>query len=42
MHVRDIATEAHAGSSSVMRLIHKMGFDSYIDFKGYIKKATNR
>ncbi|MFC4651934.1 MurR/RpiR family transcriptional regulator [Lactococcus nasutitermitis] len=37
LHVRDIALEAHAGSSSVMRLIHKMGFDSYIDFKEYIK-----
>ncbi len=38
LHVRDIATEAHAGSSSVMRLIHKMGFNSYTDFKTYIKK----
>lgn len=38
LHVRDIANEAHAGASSVMRLIHKMGFESYIDFKNYVKK----
>lgn len=36
MRVRDIALEAHVGSSSVMRLIHKMGYDSYTDFKEYI------
>ncbi|MDM7643169.1 hypothetical protein QUF11_02480 [Lactococcus lactis] len=29
MRVRDIALEAHVGTSSVMRLIHKMGYDSY-------------
>ncbi|WP_374286951.1 MurR/RpiR family transcriptional regulator [Lactococcus sp.] len=40
MHVRDIATEAHAGSSSVMRLIHKMGFESFKDFKTYVKKQS--
>ena len=32
MRVRDIALEAHVGTSSVMRLIHKMGYDSYTDF----------
>ena len=36
MRVRDIALEAHVGTSSVMRLIHKMGYDSYTDFKEYI------
>ncbi len=28
--------EAHVVTSSVMRLIHKMGYDSYTDFKEYI------
>ena len=36
MRVRDIALEAHVVTSSVMRLIHKMGYDSYTDFKEYI------
>lgn len=38
MHVREIATQAHAGSSSVMRLIHKMGYNSFNEFKTYLKK----
>ena len=38
LHVRDIALEAHAGTSSVMRLIHKMGYESFTDFKDDIKK----
>lgn len=33
LHIRDIAREAHAGTSSVMRLIHKMGYNSYTEFK---------
>ncbi|MFZ2576118.1 MAG: MurR/RpiR family transcriptional regulator [Lactococcus hircilactis] len=38
MHVREIATQAHAGSSSVMRLIYKMGYNSFNEFKTYLKK----
>lgn len=41
MRVRDIALEAHVGTSSVMRLIHKMGYDSYTDFKEYIIDKKN-
>ncbi|MCL2113755.1 MAG: MurR/RpiR family transcriptional regulator [Streptococcaceae bacterium] len=37
MHVRDIALEAHAGSSSVMRLIHKLGYDSYYNFQEFVE-----
>lgn len=44
MRVRDIALEAHVGTSSVMRLIHKMGYDSYTDFKStlLIKRIGKR
>ena len=37
-HVRDIAQQAHVGTSSIMRLIHKMGYDSYTDFRDYVTK----
>lgn len=42
LHIRDIALEAHAGTSSVMRLVHKLGFSSYIDFKESIKKQSHQ
>ncbi|AYG01828.1 MurR/RpiR family transcriptional regulator [Lactococcus allomyrinae] len=38
LHVRDVASEAHAGTSSVMRLVHKMGYNSYTEFKEYVTK----
>lgn len=38
LHIRDIASEAHAGTSSVMRLVHKMGYNSYTEFKEYVTK----
>lgn len=33
MRVRDIATEAHVSNSSVMRFIHKLGYESFPEFK---------
>lgn len=38
MHVRDIALEAYAGASSVMRLIHKLGYHSYYQFQEFVEK----
>jgi DNA-binding MurR/RpiR family transcriptional regulator len=40
LHVRDIALQAHVGSSSVMRLIHKIGYDSYTDFKADVTRKV--
>ena len=40
MRVRDIAQGAHVSSSSVMRFIHKIGFNSFPEFKAYLKKIT--
>ncbi|WP_423188975.1 MurR/RpiR family transcriptional regulator [Alkalibacterium sp. f15] len=40
MRVREIAKESHTSSSSVMRFIRKIGFDSYNEFK-YSFKETN-
>ncbi len=37
MRVRDIAQNAHVSNSSVMRFIHKLGFNSFPEFKAYIK-----
>lgn len=37
MRVRDIAQNAHVSSSSVMRFIHKIGFNSFPEFKTYLK-----
>ena len=37
MRVRDIAQNAHVSSSSVMRFIHKIGFNSFPEFKAYLK-----
>lgn len=37
MRVRDIAKNAHVSSSSVMRFVHKIGFNSFPEFKAYIK-----
>lgn len=33
MRVRDIAAEAHVSNSSVMRFIHKLGYESFPEFK---------
>lgn len=33
LRVRDIAHEAHVSNSSVMRFIHKLGYDSFPEFK---------
>ena len=40
MRVRDIAQNAHVSSSSVMRFIHKIGFNSFPEFKAYLKNDT--
>lgn len=37
MRVRDIAQNAHVSNSSVMRFIHKIGFNSFPEFKAYLK-----
>lgn len=40
MRVRDIAQKTHVSNSSVMRFIHKMGFDSFPEFKTFIKNKN--
>lgn len=40
MRVRDIAKNAHVSNSSVMRFIHKIGFNSFPDFKAFIKNSN--
>ncbi|MBD5432058.1 MAG: MurR/RpiR family transcriptional regulator [Lactobacillus sp.] len=37
MRVRDIAQSSHVSNSSVMRFIHKIGFNSFPEFKAYLK-----
>lgn len=41
MRVRDIAQNAHVSNSSVMRFIHKIGFNSFPDFKAYFRDTNN-
>lgn len=41
MRVRDIAQGAHVSNSSVMRFIHKVGFNSFPEFKAYLKNNHN-
>lgn len=38
LHIRDIAQESHAGTSSVMRLIKKLGYTSYPVFQAFIQE----
>ncbi|MGT2784891.1 MurR/RpiR family transcriptional regulator [Streptococcus merionis] len=38
MRVRDIAKEAHVSSTSVFRFIQQIGFESFIDFRYYVKE----
>lgn len=40
MRVRDIAQNAHVSNSSVMRFIHKIGFNSFPEFKTYLKNEN--
>lgn len=42
MRVRDIANEAHVSNSSVMRFIHKLGYDSFPEFKVYFRSEQQR
>lgn len=37
MRVRDIAADAHVSSTSVFRFVQKVGFDSFPEFRFYIK-----
>ena len=37
MRVRDIADDAHVSSTSVFRFVQKVGFDSFPEFRFYIK-----
>ena len=39
MRVRDIATESHTSSSSVMRFIRKVGYESYTEFRTHFKTS---
>ncbi|MGO1492396.1 MAG: MurR/RpiR family transcriptional regulator [Ruoffia tabacinasalis] len=39
MRVRDIANESHTSSSSVMRFIRKVGYDSYTEFRTHFKSS---
>ena len=41
MRVRDIAQNAHVSNSSVMRFIHKIGFNSFPEFKAYLKNNNH-
>lgn len=38
MRVREIAINSHTSSASVMRFIHKIGYESFPEFKGDIKR----
>ncbi len=40
MRVRDIAKESHTSASSVMRFIHKVGYDSFTEFRMQFKVST--
>lgn len=40
MRVRDIAEQTHVANSSVMRFIHKLGFNSFPEFKAYLKNIN--
>ena len=40
MRVRDIAQNAHVSNSSIMRFIHKVGFNSFPEFKAYLKNSN--
>lgn len=37
MRIRDIAEEVHVSSTSVFRFIKQIGFDSFLEFKLYVK-----
>jgi len=39
MRVRDIAKEAHVSNTSVMRFVHKLGFNSFTEFKVSLHSA---
>lgn len=41
MRVRDIAENAHVANSSVMRFIHKLGFNSFPEFKAYLRNIED-
>lgn len=41
MRVRDIAENAHVANSSVMRFIHKLGFNSFPEFKAYFRNIED-
>ncbi|MGM9904568.1 hypothetical protein A5844_002710 [Enterococcus sp. 10A9_DIV0425] len=42
MRVRDIATDAHVSSTSVFRFIQKVGFDSFPEFRFYLKNQLEK
>jgi Transcriptional regulators len=42
LRVRDIAQEAHVSNSSVMRFIHKLGYDSFPEFKISFRSEQQR
>lgn len=42
MRVREVAQASHTSSASVMRFIHKVGFDSFPAFRSEIKRRYNQ
>ena len=42
MRVREIADEAHVSSTSVFRFIQKLGFESYPEFRFFIKNQVEK
>ncbi|MDR2976245.1 MAG: MurR/RpiR family transcriptional regulator [Streptococcaceae bacterium] len=42
IHMRDIALSSHAGTSSVMRLIRKLGYQSYYDFQEFVGQQIKK
>lgn len=41
MRVRDIAQNAHVSNSSVMRFVHKVGFNSFPELKSFLKNSLH-
>lgn len=42
IHLREIALNAHAGTSSVMRLIRKLGYQSFYDFQKFVEQQIKK
>lgn len=40
MRVRDIALESHTSAASVMRFVHKIGYESFTEFKAHFSSSS--